>query len=76
MINIASKAGNYIRATNQVVNGGLRPLAGAVVAEKKSPVVDKKEYLSVNSLNKQLPILNTYVQSGMTSKLTSRTSTS
>jgi hypothetical protein len=71
MINIASKAGNYLRATNNVVANGLRPLAGAAIAEKKSPVVEKREYLTVESISKQLPLLATYVQSGVTSKCAS-----
>lgn len=67
MINIASKAGNYLRATNQIVANGLKPLAGAALSEKKV-VTDEKEYLSVYSLNKQLPGSNVSVKTGVASK--------
>jgi hypothetical protein len=68
MINIASKAGCYLRATNQVVANGLKPLAGAAVAEKKGVVVEEKESLTVYSISKQLPINNIGVRTGLTSK--------
>lgn len=64
MINIASKAGNYLRATNQVVASGLKPLAGAALAEKRV-IVDVKD----NSLSKQIPAGSISVKSGIASKL-------
>lgn len=67
MINIASKAGSYLRATNQVVANGLKPLVTGAIAEKKV-VVEEKEYLTVSSLNKQLPVWNTSVKQGVSSK--------
>lgn len=67
MINIASKAGTYLRATNQIVASGLKPLAGAALSEKKV-VIDEKEHLTVYSLNKQLPANNVSVRQGVTSK--------
>lgn len=69
MINIASKAGSYLRATNQVVASGLKPLAGAALAEKKL-VVDIKDNSTVYSLTKQIPTGNVSVRSGITSKCT------
>lgn len=68
MINIASKAGNYLRATNQIVANGLRPLAGAALIEKKGPASEEREYLTVYSLNKQLPSTNISVKTGVASK--------
>jgi Ubiquinol-cytochrome c reductase 8 kDa, N-terminal len=67
MINIASKAGSYLRATNQVVASGLKPLAGAALAEKKVNV-DNSTNSSLNSLTQQIPIGNVSVRSGITSK--------
>lgn len=67
MINIASKAGNYLRATNQIVASGLKPLAGAALAEKKV-VVDVSDNSSVYSLTKQIPTGNVSVRSGVASK--------
>ena len=75
MINIASKAGNYLRATNQVVASGLRPLAGAAVAEKKKVVTEKQELSTVWAISKTLPAQNVSVKSGVTCKyLESKTS--
>lgn len=68
MINIASKAGNYLRATNQVVASGLKPLAGAALAEKKKVVTDKSENSTLWSLTQTLPAQNVSVKSGLTSK--------
>lgn len=70
MINIASKAGNYLRATNQVVASGLKPLAGAALAEKKKVVVDVKENSTLYSLTKQIPVGSgvVSVRSGVASK--------
>lgn len=68
MINIASKAGNYLRATNQVVASGLRPLAGAAVAEKKKVTTDKREVSSLWSLSQALPSQNVSVRSGVASE--------
>jgi Ubiquinol-cytochrome c reductase 8 kDa, N-terminal len=68
MINIASKAGNYIRATNQIVASGLKPLAGAALAEKKI-VVEDRELSTVYSLSKNLPAGNINVKAGLTSEL-------
>ncbi len=67
MINIASKAGNYLRASNQVIASGLKPLAGAALAEKKV-VVDVKENSTVYSLTKQIPAININVKTGLGSK--------
>lgn len=68
MINIASKAGNYLRATNQVVASGLRPLAGAVAAEKKKVTTDKREVSSHWSLSQALPAQNVSIRSGVASE--------
>lgn len=65
MINIASKAGNYLRATNQVVASGLRPLAGAALAEKKKVTTDKQEVSTLWSLTQALPVNNVSVKSGV-----------
>lgn len=67
MINIASKAGNYLRATNQVVASGLKPLAGAALAEKKV-TTDKKETSTVWSLTQALPAQNISVKAGVASE--------
>lgn len=67
MINIASKAGSYLRATNQVVASGLKPLAGAALAEKKV-VVDVKDSSTLYSLSKQIPAGCVSVKSGVASK--------
>lgn len=67
MINIASKAGSYLRATNQVVANGLKPLAGAALAEKKV-TTENREVSSVYALTQALPACNVYVRSGVTSK--------
>lgn len=67
MINIASKAGNYLRATNQVVASGLKPLAGAALAEKKV-TTDVKDVSSLLSLSQALPTQNVSVRSGVTSE--------
>lgn len=64
MINIASKAGNYLRATNQVVASGLKPLAGAALAEKKVKT-DKKEVSTVWSLTQALPAQNVSIKAGV-----------
>lgn len=68
MINIASKAGSYLRATNQVVASGLRPLAGAAVAEKKKVTTDNQEISSLWALTKVLPSQNLSVKSGVASE--------
>lgn len=68
MINIASKAGNYLRATNQVVASGLRPLAGAAVAEKKKVTTENVEKSTLWSLSQTLPAQNLSVRSGVTSE--------
>jgi hypothetical protein len=68
MINIASKAGNYLRATNQVVANGLRPLAGAALTEKKI-TSENREVSTVWSLQQSLPAQNVSVKSGVASKL-------
>lgn len=68
MINIASKAGNYLRATNQVVASGLRPLAGAVVADKKKVVTTNPENITVWSLSQTLPANNVSVKAGVVSE--------
>ncbi|CAO1301972.1 unnamed protein product [Diamesa serratosioi] len=65
MINIASKAGSYLRATNQVVASGLKPLAGAAVAEPKKVVTDNRQINTLNSLNKAIPTCNLSVKSGV-----------
>jgi hypothetical protein len=67
MINIASKAGNYLRATNQVVANGLKPLAVAALSEKKCSG-DSKEYLTAFSLSNQVPTGNISVRTGVASK--------
>lgn len=64
MINIASKAGNYLRATNQIVANGLKPLAVAALSEKKI-VGDEKEHLTVYSISNQLPAYNISVRTGV-----------
>lgn len=69
MINIASKAGNYLRATNQVVASGLKPLAGAVAAEKKKVTTENVEKSTPWTLSQVLPSSNVSVRSGLTSKL-------
>jgi len=66
MINIASKAGSYLRATNQVVASGLRPLAGAALSEKKV-VTENREISTVWSLTQALPANNVSVKVGLTS---------
>lgn len=68
MINIASKAGNYLRATNQVVASGLKPLAGAAIAEKKKVTTDKQDVSTLWSLTKALPAQNISVKSGVMSE--------
>lgn len=68
MINIASKAGSYLRATTQVVASGLRPLAGAAIAEKKKVVTELREVSTVWSLSKTLPAQNVSVRSGVASE--------
>jgi len=65
MINIASKAGSYLRATNQVVASGLKPLAGAAIAEKKVVTTADRELTTVWSLNQTLPAHNVSVKSGV-----------
>jgi hypothetical protein len=67
MINIASKAGNYLRATNQIVANGLKPLAVAALSEKKI-VGDEKEHLTVYTISNQLPANNISVRTGVASK--------
>lgn len=67
MINIASKAGTYLRASNQVIGTNLKPIAGIVINEKKV-VVDVKDNSSLYSLTKQIPTGNVSVRSGITSK--------
>ena len=69
MINIASKAGSYLRATNQVVSSGLKPLAGAAIAEPKKVVTDNRQINTLNSLNKAIPTCNLSVKSGVAGKL-------
>lgn len=64
MINIVSKAGNYLRATNQVVANGLKPLVATKLSEKKV-VVEENEHLTVYSLTKQLPASNISVKAGV-----------
>lgn len=71
MINIASKAGNYLRATNQVVANSLKPLAGAAIAEKKKVTTEKNEKSTLWSLSQALPANNLSVRAGVTSKLIS-----
>lgn len=70
MINIASKAGSYLRATNQVVASGLKPLAGAAIAEKKKVTTENVEKSTLWTLSKTLPSSNLSVRSGVTSKCT------
>ncbi|CRL00677.1 CLUMA_CG013937, isoform A [Clunio marinus] len=65
MINIASKAGNYLRATNQVVSNGLKPLAGGIASEKKKVVTTSFEPETVWSLTQTLPAKNMCVTSGV-----------
>lgn len=66
MINIASKAGSYLRASNQVIGSGIRPLAGAALAEKKKVVVDVSDNSSLYSLTKQIPAGCLSVKTGLT----------
>lgn len=54
MINIASKAGSYLKASSQVVGNGLKPLAAAV-SKQHNVVVEKQEKFTVESLIKALP---------------------
>lgn len=68
MINIASKAGQYLRATNQVVASGLRPAAGAALAEKKKVTTENREVSTLWSLQHALPANNMSVRAGVTSK--------
>jgi Ubiquinol-cytochrome c reductase 8 kDa, N-terminal len=68
MINIASKAGSYLRATNQVVANGLRPSAAAVVAEKKKVTTESNKVSTLWSLSQTLPAQNVCVKAGLTSK--------
>lgn len=68
MINIASKAGNYLRATNQVVASGLKPLAGAALAEKKKVTTDKEDVSTLWSLTQVLPTNNVSVKTGLSSE--------
>lgn len=68
MINIASKAGSYLRASNQVIGTNLRPVAGVIIAEKKVVVDVKDNNSSLYSLTKQIPTGNVSVRSGLTSK--------
>lgn len=68
MINIASKAGHYLRATNQVVASGLKPLAGAAIAEKKGVTTDKREVSSLWSLQNALPTHPVSVRAGVASE--------
>jgi len=65
MINIASKAGKYLRATNQVVASGLKPLAGAAIAEKKKVTTDKQDVSTLWSLTQVLPTNNVSVKTGL-----------
>jgi ubiquinol-cytochrome c reductase iron-sulfur subunit len=65
MINIASKAGTYLRTSNQVLGNSLKPIAGIVINEKKV-VVDVKDNSSLYSLTKQIPTGNVSVRSGLT----------
>lgn len=67
MINIASKAGQYLRATNQVVASGLRPAAGAALAEKKVRT-ENREVSTLWSLQQALPANNLCVKAGVTSE--------
>jgi ubiquinol-cytochrome c reductase iron-sulfur subunit len=48
MINIASKAGNYLRASTQVVSNGLKPLA-AGVPKQQNVVVEKQEKFTLST---------------------------
>jgi len=66
MINIASKAGSYLRATNQVVASGLKPLAGAAIAEKKKVTTDHRELKTLWSIGQALPASNVSVKTGLT----------
>lgn len=75
MINIASKAGNYLRATNQVVASGLKPLAGAALSEKKVKT-DKNEISTVWSLTQALPAQNVSIKAGIASEYRLRRLTS
>lgn len=68
MINIASKAGSYLRATNQVIASGIKPLAPSVVLAEKKVVIDSKDNSTLYSLTKQVPTGNLNVRSGITSK--------
>jgi hypothetical protein len=69
MINIASKAGNYLKATSQVVASGLRPLV-AGSPKQQNVVVDKQELTTVDSLIKALPQCgNLRVRSGVPGNL-------
>lgn len=68
MINIVSKAGNYLRATNQVVANGLKPLAVSALASEKKVVTEEKEHLTAYSFSKQLPSGNISVRTGVASK--------
>lgn len=67
MINIASKAGCYLRASNTVIGNGLRPLAGAALAEKKV-VTENREVTSLHALTNTLPAGIVSVKSGVASK--------
>lgn len=64
MINIASKAGCYLRASNTVIGNGLRPLAGAALAEKKV-VTENREVTSLHALTNTLPAGIVSVKSGV-----------
>jgi len=64
MINIASKAGSYLRATNQVVASGIKPLAGAAIAHKKKITTDHQEVSTLWSLQQALPVNNVHVRAG------------
>lgn len=54
MINAASKAA-YLKATTQVVNGGIKPLVAAGLTHKETVVAHPSTPLSSHSLTKALP---------------------
>lgn len=70
MINIATKAGTYLRATSQAVSNGLKPLAAGVPSKKQNVVVEKQEKINLDSLIKALPQCgNIGVRSGIPGKI-------
>lgn len=68
MLTAVGKSAQFFKGTSSVVSNSLKPLAAAVLAEKKVVVDTKGNPITSYSLQKALPAHNIQVSSGPAGK--------